>query len=80
MGKPEVAVVRLLGPSVVARGEAFSVTVRSEDDAMNRASGPAPAYEVTLDGKVVGRVAAGATRSRASTTCASTSSASIGSK
>ncbi len=59
VGKPEVAAVRLLGPSVVARGEAFSVTVRSEDDAMNRASGPMPAYEVMLDGKVVGRVAAG---------------------
>jgi hypothetical protein len=59
IGKPEVTAVRLLGPSVVATGEAFSVTVRSEDDAMNRASGAVPAYELLLDGRAIGRIDAG---------------------
>jgi hypothetical protein len=61
VGRPEVHAVRLLGPSVVERGETFSVVVRSEDDAINRASGPTPAYEVLLAGEVVGSVAAGRT-------------------
>jgi hypothetical protein len=61
VGKPEIVAVRLLGPSVVKRGEPFSVTVRSEDDAMNRAGGPTPAYEILLDGTVVGRIVAGRT-------------------
>jgi hypothetical protein len=46
---------------VVGRGESFAVTVRSEDDAINRASGPTPAYELRLGGRIVGRVAAGTT-------------------
>jgi hypothetical protein len=46
VGAPEVANVRLLAPSTVAAGEPFSLTVRSEDRAMNRASGGVPGYEL----------------------------------
>ena len=53
-----VAGVRVLAPSVVAAGEIFDLTVRSEDAAMNRASGALPGYEVLLEGEVVATVAA----------------------
>jgi hypothetical protein len=48
VGAAGAARARVLAPSVVALGEAFSLTVRTEDDAMNRASGPIPAYDVLL--------------------------------
>ena len=52
-----VAGVRLLAPSVVAVGETFDLTVRSEDGAFNRASGALPGYEILLNGEVVAEVA-----------------------
>ncbi len=61
VGRPEISSVRLLCPSIVRRGEPFSVTVRSEDDAINRASGPTPAYRILLGEEVLGSVAAGRT-------------------
>jgi hypothetical protein len=51
VGQPEVSGVRVLAPSVVAPGERFELSVRSEDRWFNRASGPIPAYTVLLDGK-----------------------------
>ena len=53
-----VAGVRVLAPSVVAVGETFDLTVRSEDAGLNRASGPLPGYEILLNGEVVAEVAA----------------------
>jgi hypothetical protein len=51
VGKPEVSAVTVLGPSIVAPGEPFQLTVRSEDDRYNRASGSAPQYNVLLNGQ-----------------------------
>ncbi len=59
VGEPEVHAVRLLAPSVVAAGEPFEVTLRSEDRAINRSSGPIPAYDVFLDGQTLAAVEAG---------------------
>ena len=59
VGRREVAAVRLLAPSVVAPGELFSLTVRSEDRVMNRTSGDVPAYEVLRDGDLVASLNAG---------------------
>ncbi len=55
----ELAGLRVLAPSVVAVGEPFTLTVRSEDHNLNRARGALPAYEVRLDDQVVANVAAG---------------------
>ncbi len=55
----ELAGLRVLAPSVVAVGEPFTITVRSEDHNLNRARGALPAYEVRLDDRVVANVAAG---------------------
>jgi hypothetical protein len=44
---------------VVAVGEAFTLTVRSEDGHLNRAQGALPGYSVMLDGKEVATVGAG---------------------
>ena len=55
----ELAGLRVLAPSVVAVGEPFTLTVRSEDHNLNRARGALPAYEVRLDDRVVANVAAG---------------------
>jgi hypothetical protein len=60
IGKPEVAAVAAFAPSIVAVGEPFEVSVRSEDDRYNRVSGPTPAYEVTLDGSPYATIPAGA--------------------
>ncbi len=59
VGRPAVAAVRLLAPSVLTPGEVFSLTVRSEDLAMNRSSGDIPAYEVLRDGERVASLSAG---------------------
>ena len=47
-----------LAPSVVDRGESFTLGLRSQDALYNRAAGDVPAYRVLLDGKQVGEVAA----------------------
>ena len=59
VGQPEPTAVRLLAPSIVRPGESFKLTVRSEDEAMNRSSGESPAYEVSLQGETVARIPAG---------------------
>lgn len=51
-----VAGVRVLAPSVVAAGEPFDLTIRSEDEAFNRASGALPGYEVFLEEEAVATV------------------------
>jgi uncharacterized protein DUF3604 len=48
-----------LAPSVVDRGETFTLGLRSQDALYNRAAGATPAYRVLLDGKPAGEVAAG---------------------
>jgi hypothetical protein len=58
-GRPEVAFVNLVAPSVVEIGEPFEVAVRSEDRFKNPASGAALAYTLVLDGEEVRRLAAG---------------------
>jgi hypothetical protein len=51
--------VRGVAPSIVATGEPFDLVVRSEDLRQNRATGPIPEYEVTLDGEPYRTIAAG---------------------
>lgn len=51
-----VAGIRVLAPSVVAAGETFDLTVRSEDEALNRATGTLPGYEVFLEEETVATV------------------------
>lgn len=46
-------------PSVVAVGERFEVSIRTEDAYYNRASGPIPAYEITVNGRPFRSLAAG---------------------
>jgi hypothetical protein len=58
VGKPEVSAVTVLGPSIVAPGEPFELSVRSEDDRYNRASGAAPSYEMLLNGEPHSRIPA----------------------
>lgn len=53
----KAAGVRGFAPSIVASGEAFEISVRTEDFARNRATGGAPAWRLMLDGKVVRRIA-----------------------
>ena len=55
----EVFAVHGFAPSTVETGETFTVSVRSEDKHLNRASGPIPAYQVRVNGKEFGRVEAG---------------------
>jgi hypothetical protein len=50
-GRREVAAVRAYVPSVVAPGEPFELSVRSEDALFNRAATAIPAYQVLLDGQ-----------------------------
>ncbi len=42
--------------SIVAVGEEVVVSVRTEDDVYNRATGPIPAYDVFLNGEAYGRI------------------------
>ncbi len=61
IGRERVRYLNAIAPSVVRPGEAFELAVRSEDRFKNLASGHgAPAYTITLDGKVVKRLPAGA--------------------
>ncbi len=55
----EVAGVRGFAPSIVKVGESFTISVRSEDQFTNRATGAVPAYDLLLDGKPWARLAAG---------------------
>lgn len=58
-GRPEVAFVNAVVPSVVAPGQVFELAVRSEDRFKNLASGPTPEYRVLVDDREVRRIAAG---------------------
>lgn len=60
IGKRKVAAVTGFVPSVVATGEPFDVSVRSEDNLTNRATGAIPEYQVFLNGKPYDRIPAGA--------------------
>ena len=55
-----VTALHMFVPAVAAAGERFSACVRSEDCFGNRASGPLPEYEVTLEGATIDRIPAGA--------------------
>lgn len=55
----EVAGVHGFAPSIVAKGEAFEVSVRSEDEYYNRATGPIPAYNVIVNDKTFRQIPAG---------------------
>ncbi len=46
-------------PSIVGTGEPFNLSVRSEDDLTNRATGPIPEYQVFLNGKPYSRIPEG---------------------
>ena len=46
----KVASVSGFAPSIVGVGEKISLSVRSEDDNLNRATGPIPAYNLFLNG------------------------------
>ena len=59
LGKDEVVAVRAFAPSVVATGELFSITVRSEDRFYNRSAGHVPSYKITLNGRPHSRIPAG---------------------
>ena len=59
IGKPAVASVAGFVPSIVAPGEPFDVSVRSEDNLTNRATGAIPEYQVLLNGKPHARIPAG---------------------
>ena len=54
----EVFAVHGFAPSTVETGETFTVSVRSEDRHLNRASGPIPAYRVKVNGKEFSRIEA----------------------
>ena len=56
IGQPITRSVRGFVPSVVAPGESFELSVRSEDPYFNRPSGAIPAYEILLDGEPWGKV------------------------
>ena len=58
VGKDAVG-VHAFAPSVARAGEPFEVSVRSQDEYYNRASGPIPAYEVSVNGRVVSQIDAG---------------------
>jgi hypothetical protein len=51
VGKTEPYAVAAFVPSIVAPGEPFDLTVRWEDNRYNRVSGPAPAFEIELNGE-----------------------------
>jgi hypothetical protein len=54
-----VAAVRGFGPSIVAPGEEFEITVRYEDQFRNRATGTVPKAKVLLGKKVIARLPSG---------------------
>lgn len=51
--------VRGFGPSIVRTGEAFSLSVRTEDRFRNLATGPVPGWRVFLNGKPYGEIRPG---------------------
>jgi hypothetical protein len=55
----EPAAVTLVAPSVVAVGESFGLSVRTEDRFTNRATGNIPGYEVLLNGEPFETIGAG---------------------
>jgi hypothetical protein len=54
-----MAGLRVLAPSIVALGEPFTITVRSEDANLNRARGGLPGYEVRVGDRAVATLPAG---------------------
>ena len=56
VGGGPVSGVHGFAPSIVGVGESFEVSVRSEDHYYNRAVGPTPAYEVTVNGDPWGEI------------------------
>ena len=55
----EVAGVHAFAPSVVATGEAFTLTVRAEDRFYNRATGPIPEWHVLVNGEPLAEIPPG---------------------
>ena len=55
----EASGVHAFGPSVVAPGESFELSVRAEDRYFNRATGPVPSFEVLINDEVVAATPAG---------------------
>jgi len=53
------AAVTAVAPSVVATGDSFDLSVRTEDRFTNRATGNIPGYRVFRNGEPVGAIAAG---------------------
>jgi hypothetical protein len=51
IGERDTTSVRAFAPSIVAPGEPFSLTLRSEDRWYNRPSGTIPAYQLSLNGE-----------------------------
>ncbi len=51
--------ISMVGPSIVGVGETFALRVRVEDQFWNPAAGPAPGFEVTLDGQPYRKIEAG---------------------
>lgn len=56
VGGAEAAGMHGFAPSIVAPGQPFTISVRTEDRFYNRASGEIPGYEVRRNGEVVGRL------------------------
>jgi hypothetical protein len=54
-----VAGVHGFAPSIVDVGETFELSIRAEDAYYNRATGPIPAFDVLINGAVVGSTQAG---------------------
>ena len=54
-----VAGVHGFAPSIVTPGERFELSVRAEDQYYNRATGPIPAFDVFVDGRVRASTTAG---------------------
>jgi hypothetical protein len=59
VGQKETVAVKAFAPSIVGAGEAFDITVRSEDAFYNRPSGEIPGYDVLLDGAHHARILTG---------------------
>ena len=55
----EVASVHGFAPSVLATGEAFTLTVRAEDRFYNRATGPIPGWIVLVNGELLAEIPPG---------------------
>lgn len=58
-GAAEVRYVNAIAPSIVKTGEAFAITVRSEDGSKNLSSGMTPEYQVSLNGQPFRAIPAG---------------------